>query len=301
MEASQATAYKQSNFMQLVLILFLSILGTFIAGTLVQLIGKIYGLDYSEIIQNIQADSSISHKNFIKTALGVSHLFTFIIPSLVFLWIVYKHNALKFIGLDQFPKLVISLLSALWLVLAFPVVQFIYTINRNLPLPQWAIDQENLINTTIEHLLYVHTPVELFFNIFIIALLPAIGEELLFRGIVQQNLEKHSQNHHLAIWLTALIFSFIHFQFQGFLPRIFLGGLLGYLFVWTRNLWMPILAHFVYNGGQILLQYGHQRGNLGIDLNEVKVVPTWLVISGLIGTLFVGYLLFKNRWINQST
>ena len=111
---------------------------------------------------------------------------------------------------------------------------------------------------------------------------------------MQQNIEKGTKNSHIAIWLTALIFSFIHFQFQGFFPRLFLGAGLGYLFVWTRNLWIPIIAHLAYNGGQILLQYGHQRGVLGIDLNAVETVPIWLVGVSLVGTIGLGYFLYRN-------
>ncbi|MEM1122064.1 MAG: CPBP family intramembrane glutamic endopeptidase, partial [Bacteroidota bacterium] len=118
---------------------------------------------------------------------------------------------------------------------------------------------------------------------------------LLFRGIIQQNLEKRSQNPHLAIWITALIFSFIHFQFQGFFPRVLLGTLLGYLFVWTRNLWIPIIAHFVYNSGQVLLQYGYQQGFLELDLDKVESVPIWLVGISILGTTILCFRLKKEQ------
>jgi len=286
---------RHAIFMRLVLILFLAMLGTFIAGLLVQLLGQIMGMDYMTTIQGLTPSATAKEKNFIKTALCISHACTFILPSLFFLHKVYQKDWQQAILLQQAPKLIPSLVGAILLLVAFPLVQFTYALNKQLPIPQWAIDQENLINNTIEQLLFVNAPSELLFNLFTIALLPAIGEELLFRGIVQQNIEKGTKNSHIAIWLTALIFSFIHFQFQGFFPRLFLGAGLGYLFVWTRNLWIPIIAHLAYNGGQILLQYAHQRGVLGIDLNAVETVPIWLVGVSLVGTVLLGYYLFRQR------
>lgn len=281
--------------MRLVLIIFLTMLGAAIASLLVQGLGQWVGMDYMETVQNLTADTIHSEKNFVKIALCISHLFTFILPSITFLMIVYKKDRLRSMQLNSPPKLWTSLQGGLLLLVAFPIIQLIFTWNQALPLPQWAIDQENLINQTIENLLVVNAPSELLFNLFTIAFLPAIGEELLFRGIVQQYLEKGCKNHHLAIWGTAFIFSFIHFQFQGFLPRVLLGGLLGYLFVWSRNLWVPIIAHFIYNGGQILLQYAHQRGMLGLDLNEIEIVPFWLAGISLLGTGILGYFLYQKR------
>ena len=280
-------------FMRLVLILFLALLGTFMAGLLVQILGQFMGMDYMETVQGISENTTNKEKNFVKTALCISHSCTFILPSIAFLWMTYKKDWRAPINLQRLPNFLPGLVAALLLIVAFPLVQFIFSINKQLPIPQWAIDQENLINNTIQQLLVVNAPSELFFNLFTIAVLPAIGEELLFRGIVQQNLEKGTKNPHIAIWLTALIFSFIHFQFQGFFPRLFLGAGLGYLFVWTRNLWLPIIAHLAYNGGQILLQYGHQQGILGIDLNAVETVPLWLVGFSLVGTLGLGYFSYK--------
>ena len=287
-------------FMRLALILFLAFLGTFIAGLLVQFLGQVMGMDYMETVQGLTQNATTQEKNFIKIALCISHFCTFILPSFAFLWLTYKKKWHQSIKLQQVPSFMPSLVGAALLLMAFPLVQFIFSLNKQLPIPQWAIDQENLINNTIQQLLLVNAPSELFFNLFTIAVLPAIGEELLFRGIVQQNIEKGTKNPHIAIWLTALIFSFIHFQFQGFFPRVFLGAGLGYLFFWTRNLWIPIIAHLAYNGGQILLQYGHQQGVLGIDLNEVETVPIWLVGISLVGTFGLGSFLYKQRSTNVT-
>ena len=96
---------------------------------------------------------------------------------------------------------------------------------------------------------------ELAFNLLIAALVPAVGEELIFRGLVQNQLEKQTGRTHLAVWITAVVFSAIHFQFAGFFARMLLGGVLGYTLVWTRSLWAPIALHFVFNGWQVAGAY----------------------------------------------
>jgi len=82
---------------------------------------------------------------------------------------------------------------------------------------------------------------EVVINLLVIAILPALGEELVFRGVIQQKIAEQISVHG-AIWLTAILFSTIHLQFQGFLPRMLLGAVLGYLFFWSKNLWIPIFA-----------------------------------------------------------
>jgi len=285
----------QSVFMRLVTILFIALMGTFVASLLVQGLSQFTGLDYAETIANLKENAPNNQKNFIKAALNISHLCTFILPSLIFLWWTYGKNWKKAVNLSNTPGLVNSLLGGLLLLAAFPFVQFIFSLNKKLPLPTWAVEQEELINTTIQHLLYVQSTPDLLFNLLTIAILPAIGEELLFRGIIQTNIGKGVKNHHLAIWLTALIFSFIHFQFQGFIPRVLLGALLGYLFVWSRNLWVPIIAHLIYNASQILLQYAHQKGVLAMDLNEIETVPIWLVMLSIGGIVGLSWFLYKRN------
>jgi len=291
---------QQSVFMRLVTILFMALMGTFVASLLVQGLSQLTGLNYAETIAHLKENAPSSQKNFIKAALNISHLCTFILPSLIFLWWTYGRNWKKAANLSNAPNLVTGLLGSVLLLAAFPFVQFIFSLNKKLPLPDWAVEQEALINTTIQHLLYVQSTPDLLLNLLTIAILPAIGEELLFRGIIQSNIEKGTKNFHLAIWLTALIFSFIHFQFQGFIPRVLLGALLGYLFVWSRNLWIPIIAHLIYNASQILLQYFHQKGVLGMNLNEIETVPIWLVLVSIGGVIALGRFLYKKEVLNNK-
>jgi len=282
--------------MQLVLLLFLSMLGSLFASLLVQSIEQMADMDYMETIQNLNAASSDKERNFIRVSLMISHLFTFILPALFFIAGLYRSNWKKDLRLTSAPKGISLFQACLLLFCAFPFIQFVYFWNRQLPLPQWAIGQEELINNTLNHLLQVNGPEILFLNILTMALLPAIGEELVFRGILQQLFEKAAKNKHIGVWIAAFIFSFIHFQFQGFVPRFLLGALLGYLFVWTNNLWTPIIAHFFYNALQVLVQFLNQLGILGLDLNEIEQIPWWIVmLSVIVSGGIIGWLLKREE------
>jgi predicted HTH transcriptional regulator len=141
----------------------------------------------------------------------------------------------------------------------------------------------------MEHLteafLKMETPGELIGNLIMIGLLPAIGEELFFRGILQRIFVDWSKSKHWGVWITAIIFSAVHMQFLGFVPRLLLGALLGYLYVWSGSLWLPIIAHFVNNAAAVILTYIYSNDIISINPNNIgtddeNILP--VVISALL-------------------
>ena len=134
-------------------------------------------------------------------------------------------------------------------------------------------------------------------NLLVIALIPAIGEELTFRGVLQQALVRGTKNVHVAIILSAAIFSFIHFQFYGFLPRMFLGILLGYLFYYSGSIWTSILMHFVNNGTVVVLAYLDYKGVVDVDFEHfgsTSSIP--LMILSLLLTVGIVFLSSKLKY-----
>jgi uncharacterized membrane protein (Fun14 family) len=103
--------------------------------------------------------------------------------------------------------------------------------------------------------------------------------------MLQPQLQRATRNAHVAIWISAFLFSSLHMQFFGFVPRLALGALFGYLYSWSGNLIVPIVAHFINNGFSLLMLYLHQLGKIDIDLESTKAVPWPAVISGTILTL----------------
>ena len=136
-----------------------------------------------------------------------------------------------------------------------------------------------------EQMLTVDTIGGLLFNLVVIALIPAIGEELTFRGVLQQGLTRR-MNPHVAILLSAAIFSFIHFQFSGFLPRMFLGMLLGYLFYTSGSLWTCMLMHFLNNGSAVVVYYLNHKGIINVDVDHFgEAQNMWVLIASAVVTV----------------
>lgn len=188
----------------------------------------------------------------------------------------------KVVGFDFSTKkndVLLVLLSILIPLVAFPLVDWLSTINGLLTFPIESIDdwmklKESQASAIYKDFLDMNGPTDLAINLLMMALIPAIGEELLFRAGLQQYLGKHIGNVHLAIWITAFLFSAIHVQFYSFLPRLVMGAGLGYLFYFGGNISYAILAHFVNNATAVTLAYLSGRvisedafENLGSDLS----------------------------------
>ena len=132
----------------------------------------------------------------------------------------------------------------------------------------------------------------------VIAVIPGIGEELVFRGLIQPKLQVITKNPHIAIWLTALLFSVIHFQFYGFFPRMLLGALFGYIYYWSGNLIYPIFAHFVNNGFTLVMLYMYQQRVTDFDVESVESVPLPTVMLALAAG--VGLLFYFRRYFRRE-
>ncbi len=107
----------------------------------------------------------------------------------------------------------------------------------------------------------------------------ALSEELFFRGLIQRSMQNVCKNVHVAVWVTAILFSAFHMQFYGFLPRMLMGAYLGYLFLWSGSLWVSIMAHFVNNGMAVLLIWLANRGKISVDADKVGIQDNeWIVV-----------------------
>ena len=156
---------------------------------------------------------------------------------------------------------------------------------------QWAKTNEALLKQLTEYLTTFDSFGAFILGFITIAVIPAIGEELLFRGILQNQLSYLLKKPHMAIWFTGFLFSFIHFQFYGFVPRMLLGVLFGYLYYWSGNLIVPIFAHFVNNGFTVIMYYCYQLNIIDIKLDDASHVSWSIVlIALLITTFFLAYL-----------
>lgn len=163
---------------------------------------------------------------------------------------------------------------------------------------EWAREREDLAAEITTYLTRFDSFGQLLIAMLVVAVLPAIGEELVFRGIIQNQLHAATKNIHVAIWIAAILFSAIHFQFFGFVPRMLLGALFGYLYVWSNNLWYAIVAHFANNGLSVIAMYLNQQGKLDVDLESPESVPMYVFLVSCLLTaalLYYFYQYFKNQ------
>jgi len=188
----------------------------------------------------------------------------------------------------------ISGLAILLMAVSIPFVLFALNINQLVPLPEELKMAEEQTEALVKGLLRMDNVGELLGNLFVIAVLPAIGEELVFRGVIQQQLMRRIANPWVALLISAAIFSFIHFQFEGFLPRLILGLLLGWLYWKTQNFWVPALAHFFNNGLQVVGQYLYGKDVSSVDLEQDIQVPWHFALISLF------LILVTMRFIRQT-
>lgn len=231
-----------------------------------------------------------------KIAQGLSSIMMFVVPPIVYYYITRRENQMQELGFRSFTSPWAMLLTGVLLMfVSLPVTNQLTAWNESMSfgstfakLEEYLKMLEETAAAATEKMLNVDTIGGLLFNLLIIALIPSIGEELTFRGVLQQSLTRGLKNPHVAILLSAAIFSFIHFQFYGFLPRMFLGLLLGYMFYVTSSLWMSILMHFVNNGTAVVLYYLNNRGIINVDAEHFGSVESiGLIITSAVVTVIL--------------
>lgn len=211
-----------------------------------------------------------------------------------------------YLKIDNDRNLVQKIVFALLIFcVSYPFTSFLGQWNSGMKLPDQmrGIEEvmrsmENAAMETTELLLSGSTIGSLMLNLLIVAGMAAISEELFFRGALQQFLMEKFRNGHAAVWITALLFSAVHFQFYGFLPRMVLGSLLGYLFLYTRNLWVPVVFHFANNATVIILNFFWGDAEWFKRMKEMTVTFSYLiaaVVSALITVLLFWIYLKKNQ------
>ena len=240
-----------------------------------------------------------------KIAQGLSSIMMFVVPPIVYYYLTRSERRMQALGLRSLnkPWLLFLLLGIALMFVSLPVTNQLTRWNESMSLggafaklEEYLKTLEEMAAATTEKMLKADSIGGLLLNLLVIALIPAIGEELTFRGVLQQGLTR-KMNPHVAIILSAAIFSFIHFQFYGFLPRMFLGILLGYMFYVSGSLWTSILMHFVNNGTAVLLYYLNNKGIVSIDPETFGSTQySWLIsISFVVTTLLIAWCWWKSK------
>ncbi len=198
----------------------------------------------------------------------------FILPPLI-LGQLFQGNMLAYLYLDKSFNSSTFLLVVVLMFVMSPLINFIGEWNSNMSLPSWMSGIEEWMRNSedqaaelTEAFLNVKTIPGLAFNIFMVAFLPAVGEELLFRGVIQRIFTRMTRNTHWGIWISAILFSAMHMQFYGFIPRVLLGALFGYLLVWSGTMWLPVLGHFLNNALAVVAMFMINNGMISEQVEE---------------------------------
>lgn len=195
----------------------------------------------------------------------------------------------------------VVMLTMLLFFMVSPFINLLYYINSQMVLPDFLSGLEQLFMELedkaaefTEQMLDVTTIGGLLLNLLVIAVMPAIGEELFFRGALLNIFSEKIKNNHTVVWLVAIIFSLIHFQMYGFLPRMILGALLGYLLIWSQSLWLPIVAHFTNNALAVIVSYGGKYSTQVEAFEELgKPETVWFGVASLIFSLIIVRVIYK--------
>ncbi len=259
-----------SIFIKLSIVLFLLVVGLSIFITLgIVLSAIIFNMSISTVISNFNTfeESNIAMLKFLQSMYSIGF---FVFPSVVAAWL-FGNSISSYLQLNKIPGFSIFIAIIIVLV-SSPVVNSLVQWNESISLPsymqaieQWMRQMENNAKKATEFFLKANSLSEYLANIVVLALIPAIGEELLFRGVLQKLLHNWSNKIHIAIWLSAFAFSALHLQFYGFFPRLLLGALFGYLFFWSGNLWVPITTHFINNSLAVSIFYINNNFSKGLE------------------------------------
>lgn len=222
----------------------------------------------------------------------------FVLPPIVIGWL-FSGNTAKYLQLDRKASLKLILISTGAVFIVNPFISFIGEMNSEMSLPgflsdveEWMRRMEDQAAVLIDRFMEVETIGGLLFNLFMIAVIPAFGEEFLFRGVIQKIFTRMTHSDHWGIWISAFFFSALHMQFYGFAPRMLLGGLFGYMLLYSGSLWLPIISHFVNNAVGVLFLYFEKQGYEGIEeLSTLGEDPVYMLPAALISLVITCWLL----------
>jgi hypothetical protein len=241
---------------------------------------------------------------YIGQLIGVVILF--IAPSILFA-VFWTNKRIHYLGFTKKPNYKTLLLGSMGILFALPFINWIAQLNEQMHLPEVLSGVEQWMRTSeakameLTELFTKGTSVSgLILNLFVVALMAALSEELFFRGIVQKVLIECFKNKHISIWIGAIVFSAFHMQFFGFFPRMLMGAFLGYLFLWSGSLWPGIIAHFVNNGTAVFLVWLSNRGVISSDVDKIGTDNSqwvFVVISVIIvaASLYLIYQIENKR------
>ena len=268
------------------------------------------------VIALVTQGNPLSDINTLKWIQLLQTISLFLLPSLILAYLCAK-APWNWLQLDNKVNWKVLLWAIGIMLVALPAINLMSHWNQQMVLPTWLSGVEEWMKNKeaeaewlTKQFMSVTTISGLLVNLLLMAVLPALSEEITFRGVLQRllspknsslNSQLSTLNSHLSIWLTAIIFSAIHMQFYGFIPRMLMGALFGYMMIWSGTLWIPMLMHFVNNAAAVILHYISNQA--GWDMDKIDAIGTgntlWLGIVSVVLTI-VGIYAFRRSTTIRS-
>ncbi len=220
---------------------------------------------------------------------------TFLFPAFIFSFI--REPLGDFIRLKSGASLLFFLAALVLILISAPMIGMFYEWNQAIQLPGELMNliqrsEEQASSLTTLFLLMPNLG-DLGFNLLVIGIIPALAEEFLFRGVMQRLIQDRLKNAHVAIWITAAVFSLVHFQFLGFVPRMLLGAILGYTFYLSNTIWVPVAAHALNNSAQVIMSYLFQHHITSYDIESEEHTPIYLGLLSLLCCVAIIVWMFR--------
>ena len=270
---------------------------------LIFIILSVSPLFFMSIISNtIETPSNISYEGIDRKMLMISNavfLLLFLVP-----YFVIRNNVnynLRMRKVAFYPLVLVMLSTVFFIIINSPIIEW----NKEINFPEflssfelWAQAKEKQLEAVTIHLVSFENNLEYLIGILTIAIIPGFCEEYFFRGVLQKNLSLLIKNHHIAILISAFIFSAFHLQFYGFFPRLLLGVLFGYFYYWSGSLTYSVIAHTFNNFFSLTLFYVASKGffgeNIELDINSSPDIPLLIIIGALITFCYLIFLLIRS-------
>ncbi len=298
-----------SNYSPVVKLTFLLILSIaslsaflFMASVIVRALWGFNFIDNPSVLENF-SDPFVIDAN--RLLIVFQHIGLFIFPAILFLKLS-TDKPKEFIYWRTNASLILSITVIVLLLSFMPMINLFIGLNESVVFPEFMSgieatfrSMEDSAQVLTEALIKMENLSDFLYLTLLVAVLPAIGEELMFRGVIQRLLSVQFNNYHWGIWGSAFLFSAMHFQFYGFLPRMLLGALFGYMLVYTGNIVYPMIAHFFNNFASLIIAYLIQHGKIPDEVDTVGANYEWgYILPGLFFTIALFYYLWKNRNLN---
>lgn len=295
-ENIENTTYKQLLFLGL--FIFLGVL-IFIVGGMA-LATNIWPIEEINAAKSYILDTP-GQINFMKYFQFISTFGTFVFPPIALVLLMKNYN-FSFLYLNRGVDIQKIIMIFALIIISLPIINMLNDWNAGIHLPsfmadteEWMRDKEEQLSGITKIFMTTSSIGVLGVNLLLMAVLPAFGEEFIFRGILIKWFRK-GMGIHLAILISAFLFSAIHMQFLGFFPRFFMGILLGYVFYWSGSLWAPILLHFLNNGMTVFTYFLVGRGIVSDDPATMGSIDTTsILLVNILIFLGVMYWFYRNK------